>query len=127
VSVPGPELVPSPAPAPGRADAAGAGAPSAAPEAIAAAVDAPAGASDDSASQAASPLIDQGAATPASVRDRTVSAAAVATAVDAAHVWNTTTKAAAQSSVGAALTTQKGAVATAGAVARWGRRMVSSF
>jgi beta-lactamase regulating signal transducer with metallopeptidase domain len=65
--------------------------------------------------------------TPNLRQERTVTDAAVAAAAGATGAWNTTTDAAAQTGVAVGRTTQKGAVATAGAFARWGRRIASSF
>lgn len=59
--------------------------------------------------------------------NRTVSDAAVAAAAGATDAWNATADAAAETGVAVGRTTQKGAVATAGAFARWGRRIASSF
>ena len=67
------------------------------------------------------------AAPPKVGRDRTVTDAAVAAAAGATDTWNATADAAAESGVAVGRKTQKGAVATAGAFARWGRRIASSF
>lgn len=67
------------------------------------------------------------AATPGVRHDPTVSDAAVAAAEAATDAWNATAGAAAESGVAVGRKTQKGAVATAGAFARWGRRIASSF
>jgi hypothetical protein len=66
-------------------------------------------------------------ATPGVRHDPTVSDAAVAAAGAATDAWNATAGAAAESGVAVGRKTQKGAVATAGAFARWGRRIASSF
>ncbi len=60
-------------------------------------------------------------------QERTVTVAAVAAAAGAADAWNATAGAAAQTGVSVGRQTQKGAVATAGVFARWGRRVASSF
>jgi beta-lactamase regulating signal transducer with metallopeptidase domain len=72
--------------------------------------------------QAASPT-----SAPNDRQERSVTGAAVAAAAGATDAWNATTDAAAQTGVAVGRTTQKGAVATAGAFTRWGRRIASSF
>ena len=67
------------------------------------------------------------AAAPATRHDRTVTDAAVAAAAGATDAWNATANATAESGVAVGRKTQKGAVATAGAFARLGRRIASSF
>lgn len=63
--------------------------------------------------------------------DRTITdvavEAAVGTATGATEAWNATTDAAATTGVAVGRGTQRGAVKTAGAFARWGRRIASSF
>jgi beta-lactamase regulating signal transducer with metallopeptidase domain len=66
-------------------------------------------------------------ATPDVPRDRPITHAAVAAGAGATNAWNATAEAAAETGVAVGQKTQKGAVATAGAFARWGRRIASSF
>ena len=66
-------------------------------------------------------------ATPGVPRDHPVADAAVVVAAGATDVWSATSEAAAETGVAVGRKTQKGAVATAGAFGRWGRRIASSF
>jgi len=65
--------------------------------------------------------------TPGAAHDPTVTDAAVAAAAGAADAWNATASAAAKSGAAIGRSSQKRAVATAGAFTRWGRRVASSF